>query len=244
MQGPVPCIRYSLQGVFLQNDRATRRPFAMHSVPHRAGHMRVHALTNQHFLEHMSTQLKYMGLVLFAILTITSCKKEDDDNVTPAAPVNEEELITTLRLTFTSAGGAEVKEFLFSDLDGDGGNAPVITADTLSHDSLYIVAIDVLNESVTPADTITAEIQEEDQEHQFFFQPSGANLSVAYGDADADGNPVGLLTTWTIGAVGNGAVLVTLRHEPDKTAAGVSNGDITNAGGETDIEVSFPVVIQ
>ena len=35
-----------------------------------------------------------------------------------------------------------------------------------------------------------------------------------------------------------------LRHEPDKSAAGVSSGDITNAGGETDIEVSFNVIIE
>jgi hypothetical protein len=39
-------------------------------------------------------------------------------------------------------------------------------------------------------------------------------------------------------------VVVTLRHEPDKGAAGVSGGDITNAGGDTDIEVTFPVVIE
>jgi hypothetical protein len=31
---------------------------------------------------------------------------------------------------------------------------------------------------------------------------------------------------------------------PDKYAAGVSEGDISNAGGETDIEVSFQVIIE
>ena len=120
----------------------------------------------------------------------------------------------------------------------------MITADTLSHDSIYNMVIDVLNESATPADTITAEILAEDEDHQFFFQPSGATITVAYGDADADGNPVGLNTTWTIGAAGNGTVLVTLRHQPNKSASGVSIGDITNAGGDTDIEVSFPMVIE
>jgi len=38
---------------------------------------------------------------------------------------------------------------------------------------------------------------------------------------------------------GEGGLRITLRHEPNKTAAGVQNGDITNAGGETDIEVTF-----
>jgi len=37
---------------------------------------------------------------------------------------------------------------------------------------------------------------------------------------------------------------VTLRHQPDKGAIGVSDGDITNAGGETDIEVLFDVIIE
>ena len=39
--------------------------------------------------------------------------------------------------------------------------------------------------------------------------------------------------------MGHGQFTVTLRHEPDKSAQGVSAGDITNAGGETDIEVSL-----
>ena len=44
--------------------------------------------------------------------------------------------------------------------------------------------------------------------------------------------------------MGSGTITVTLRHEPNKDAAGVSSGDIANAGGETDIEVTFNVEIQ
>lgn len=192
----------------------------------------------------MKSNLKYMTMALLAATAITGCKKDDDDPVAPAPPPNEEELITTLRLHFHSAHDVEHFHFEFTDLDGDGGNAPVIGADTLSADSLYTVTIEVLNESANPAEDITAEIQDEDELHQFFFQVSGANTTVAYNDADANGNPVGLATTWTIGAASNGSVIVTLRHEPDKGATGVSSGDITNAGGETDIEVTFPVVIE
>ena len=175
------------------------------------------------------------------ILALSSCKKDKEDDTPPA---NEEELITTLELHFHSVGGSEHKHFTFRDLDGDGGNAPVIIADTLSADSIYDVEIEVLNESGTPTVDITAEIVDEGTVHQFFFQPSNANVTVAYSDADANGKPIGVNTLWTIGAIGNGTVVVTLRHEPDKNAAGVSGGDITNAGGETDIEVSFPVVIE
>ncbi len=191
----------------------------------------------------MKTNLKYMTMALFAAAAITGCKKDEDDPVAPP-PINEEELITTLRLHFHSANNVEHFHFEFSDLDGDGGNAPVIEADTLSSDSVYSVEIEVLDESGGSVDDITAEILAEDEEHQFFFQVSGANATVTYNDADADGNPVGLSTTWTVGAVSSGNVIVTLRHEPNKGAAGVSSGDITNAGGETDIEITFPVVIQ
>ncbi|MBK8227562.1 MAG: type 1 periplasmic binding fold superfamily protein [Flavobacteriales bacterium] len=192
----------------------------------------------------MKTNLKYMAMALLTAAAITGCKKDDDDPATPAPPPNEEELITTLRLHFHSANDVEHFHFEFTDLDGDGGNVPVIEADTLSADSIYTVTIEVLNESESPAEDITAEILAEDEDHQFFFQVSGVNATMAYNDADADGNPVGLATTWTIGAASNGSVIVTLRHEPDKGAAGVSSGDITNAGGETDIEVTFPVVIE
>lgn len=192
----------------------------------------------------MRTTLKYIAFALITTATITGCKKDKDDPVAPTPPVNEEEVITTLRLHFHSAGGVEHKLFEFVDADGDGGNAPVITADALSADSIYSVAIEVLNESVNPAEDITGEIEDESDVHQFFFQVSGANATVAYADADVNGLPIGLSTLWTIGAASNGTVLVTLRHEPDKTAPGVSGGDITNAGGETDIEVSFPLVVQ
>ena len=90
----------------------------------------------------------------------------------------------------------------------------------------------------------TIEIAEEDDEHQFFFSASSAlNLVVAYADQDGNGQPLGLLSTITAGGASNGTLTITLRHEPNKSAAGVSDGDISNAGGETDIEVLFPITI-
>lgn len=182
------------------------------------------------------------GLAL--AMTITGCKKDDDDPIAPAPPANEEELITTLRLHFHSANDVEHKIFSFVDEDGDGGAAPVITTEALSADSIYAVEIEVLNESVEPADDISVEIEEEGAAHQFFFRPNGVAVTTVYADTDVNGRPIGLRSTWTLGSAGSGTVTVTLRHEPDKNAAGVSMGDITNAGGETDIEVVFPCVVE
>jgi len=62
---------------------------------------------------------------------------------------------------------------------------------------------------------------------------------------DADGNPIGLdFIVTTDATTGTEAFTITLRHEPSKDAAGVSAGDITNAGGETDVEVTFNVTVQ
>lgn len=193
----------------------------------------------------MKNNIVLLSAALLAALFLNACKKDKVDPSAPSTPpVNEEELITTLRLHLRSTGGTQDLELVFRDIDGDGGAAPVIEADALSADTIYNVEIAVLNESVTPTDVITEEIEEEGDVHQFFFQVSGANVATTYTDADANGLPIGLTSTWTAGAMSTGNVIVTLRHQPVKDAAGVSAGDITNAGGETDIEVTFPLTVQ
>lgn len=184
---------------------------------------------------------KLLFLISFVILTSlfwASCKKK-----TTTVP-NEEEVITTLRYTLTPNGGGSTVVLSFKDLDGDGGNAPVITGDTLMAGKTYTGTLELLNETVTPADTITQEIKDEDEEHQFFFKSTVSNLTVAYSDSDSNGKPVGLSSTLTTGSASTGNLTITLRHEPNKSAIGVSGGDITNAGGETDIEITFPVIVQ
>jgi hypothetical protein len=187
----------------------------------------------------MKNNLKYVwALPLFSILFFTACEKED-----PIVP-NEEELITTLIYTLTPVGGGTPIEFRFEDLDGDGGDAPVVTEGTLSSNTIYSGVITLLNETESPADIISEEVANEAEEHQLFFTVTTANATIAYADADADGNPVGLTTTLATAGASTGTLLVTLRHEPAKSATGVSAGNITNAGGETDIEVMFNLTIQ
>ncbi|WP_338766460.1 hypothetical protein WAF17_03815 [Bernardetia sp. ABR2-2B] len=180
-------------------------------------------------------------LILFfsSLVLFSSCTDDED----PEIP-NEEELITTLTYTLVPEGGGSNVVLSFQDLDGDGGTAPVISGGTLMANTVYNGSIDLLNEAETPAESITAEIEEEDDEHQFFFATTGGlNATVAYADTDGT-NPVGLKTTVTTTDASQGKLRVTLRHEPAKDAAGVSDGDITNAGGETDIEVEFDVTIE
>lgn len=186
----------------------------------------------------------FLSTVFIAtILLLSSCS--DDDPVLP----NEEELITTIIVSLEPQSGEETLHWTFRDPDGaDGGQQPAITADALQNGVTYNANIELLNEAESPAESITAEIEAEAEEHQFFFSGSAIDnqlLTVAYADEDGNGNPVGLeFTVQTSADGGTGNFTVILRHEPDKSASGVNEGDISNAGGETDVEITFAVTVQ
>lgn len=187
----------------------------------------------------MTTKFSFLFSVLMLVF-LTSCDKDPE-------PVNQQELITTLEYTLTPRGGGDVVKLSFKDLDGDGGNAPVITSGVLKSGKVYNGTVNLLNESVTPVDVITKEIEEKAKEHQFFYEvvtslPSV--LTIAYDDKDANNNPIGIKSIVTATGTGTATIKITLRHEPNKTASGVAAGNITNAGGETDIEVSFNVSLE
>lgn len=113
----------------------------------------------------------------------------------------------------------------------------------LNANTVYNGEITFLNETVTPADNITAEVEEEGEEHQIFYQIPASLGTIGYTDFDVNAKPVGLTFTYTTGNAGTGNLTVTLRHLPNKSAAGVAAGDITNAGGATDAQVTYPIVI-
>ncbi len=194
-------------------------------------------------INHLTTMKNLSIISLLLVLTfLGSCKTDDP------VPENPEELITTLNMVFTPHGGGTSVTFQFQDLDGDGGNPPLITGGNLTAQTEYHATLVLLNESVFPIADITEEILDEAEDHQFFFQTTvlglGTQLLHSYDDMDSNGFPIGIVNTFTTHDPASGILIVTLRHKPNKTATGIGNGDITNAGGETDIEVEFPVMIQ
>ena len=180
--------------------------------------------------------LKLIALLVIPTLFSTSCSNDD-------APVNEEEVITTV--TTTLVGGGQTITLTSRDLDGDGPNAPVVTVSgNLVAGTTYMGSTTFLNELANPAEDITAEVEEEGADHQIFYQLASSLGTVTYADTDANGKPIGLDFTLVAGTSGTtGTLTVTLRHLPNKSASGVATGDITNAGGNTDAEVSFPVTV-
>jgi hypothetical protein len=185
-------------------------------------------------------------IVLSLLLgSIIACDKDDD-----AAPVNEEEVITTVRVTLTSSTNPnDVVTLLSKDTDADGPAQPTVTVSgQLQDNTTYNGKVTLLDETKNPADDITAEIlsdEDEKKDHQFFFEKIESLLGTfSYADQDADGNPIGINFTFASGTPSQGKLLLTLRHEPNKSGAGVSAGDKTNAAGTTDVEASFPLVVQ
>jgi len=182
----------------------------------------------------MTNRLYYfLALVLLAFAS--GCVEDEDPLIE-----NPEEEITSVTLTFFPTDASqETVVYGFSDPDGDGGNAPVFSyTGTLTANSLYDSQVSFSG----PMGAIDAEIVTEGTDHQVFITNT-ADLVIAYSDMDSDGNPLGLRTATNTGDTTTGTMTLTLRHEPTKsTLSGIT--DLASAGGETDVEVTFDVLVQ
>ncbi len=180
--------------------------------------------------------LYFLATVFFTIL-LASCSK---DNETPEA-VNEEELITTLKVTLVPVSDGDTIVLTTRDLDGDGPNEPVITVSSnLVAGVSYNGSIELLDETKSPADNITEEVEEEADEHQFFYTVgSGLDVTVTATNLDSNGNFLGTEFLLTSNAASSGSLTFTLRHEPTKPNEGLSS-----AGGETDIAATFSIIVE
>jgi len=176
--------------------------------------------------------------IMMALLALGACKKDDDNVENPHDHDHEEELITTVTVHLHEKDNmANHVMGSFKDLDGEGGDNPTIDTLKLDTNTTYEVSIDLLNEAEDPTEVITTEIQEENTEHIFCFEPSNGSISVTITDTDGT-HPVGLESEWITTGASTGTIKVTLKHQPD----GAKDG--TCSPGETDVEVDFPVVIQ
>jgi hypothetical protein len=173
---------------------------------------------------------------------------------------NEQEVITTVQLTFMAAGGLPIVAE-FDDPDGDGGAPGTGEPISLTAATSYTLTVAFINRLGTIPEDITLEVEDEGAEHQVFFTGSAvagpatsnptAPLTHSYADMDANGLPLGLTNTIVTGA-GTGTLTVTLRHMPPEappeksadTAAQVKAGGFTAIGGTTDAMVDFTVTVQ
>lgn len=168
-----------------------------------------------------------------ALATLFMSCSNDDDN---PEPIHGEEVITTLTVTLTPNGGGDTITLQYQDLDGDGPLEPETTVSgSFLENETYDGFIELLNETEDPADNITEEVEEEAEEHQFFYTIGGAlDIDVSYANFDENEDPLGTEFTLITGEESSGSLTFTLRHEPKKPNTGLED-----AGGETDITVTF-----
>lgn len=169
-----------------------------------------------------------------AALTLLACESDDLPEV-----INEEELITTVEVTLTNTTDPNnVVVYKRVDLDGDGPGQPIFTTTgNVQANATYTGATRFLNETTNPVEDITVEVAEEATEHEVFYLPTVSGLTISKTDLDSDGNPLGLRFTARTAAAGTGNLTVVLRHEPKKP----NNNTLSDAGGETDVQVVFSV---
>jgi hypothetical protein len=208
--------------------------------------MKTNRLFNSGFLK--------MTSAAFAIVSLGAISGCDDDD-----PKKEDtpELITKATLTFApSAGGSPV---IVTATDPDGEGVQDIAVDgpiNLGAAKSYTLTIQLINELAAPtaaAYNITGEVEEEGDEHMFFFSwtnnvfndPTGnGNIDnrsddVNYEDEDENGLPLGLETFWTTASASSGKFRVMLKHQPE-----LKNASSTSSAGETDLNIEFTINIQ
>ena len=187
---------------------------------------------------------KYILLTLLASVLLCSCKKDEKKN--DPAPVEENEIITTVQIEFKDSSNNITTTYKWENLGGYGLGS-TITVDTikLSASKTYLASVLLLNKTnPLVVDTISNEVMQLKNEHQFFYE-SSANLTLSSSylntDKDDNGVPVGLFPKFNTGITSSGNLQITLKHQPGvkpKTGLGDKNQ------GSTDLMVSFPVVIQ
>ena len=192
--------------------------------------------------------------------TFTACKKdkkEDPAPQQPAPPANQAELITTMKVTLHDTTTHTNTTYVFSDLDGPGGN-PATFGGTNQSDSVitilsnhvYETTILLLDQTKNPIDTISNEVNTEGADHMFFFNSiaptgtpyntylSGSMTNIKYLDLDANNRGIGLSTEWTAPSMmmTKSPLTIELKHQP-------SVKDGSYAPGETDIQVDFKLKV-
>lgn len=180
--------------------------------------------------------IKLLAVLFISTLVFTACSDDHDDDHDHG---DDEELITTLIYTLTDGTNPDVV-LTWEDLDGDTGNAPVITSGTLMANTTYTGSIQLLNRTETPEEDITVEVRAEGDEHEFFYIPNSVELNVNKEDEDSNGYKLGIETTVRTGAASTGTLTVILKHEPTKP----NDDKVAVAGGTSDVEVTFPITVQ
>jgi len=100
--------------------------------------------------------------------------------------VDDREGVNILQLKFETPNEDPII-YRFEDLDGPGGNDPIIQTMPIASNTQYFTTVEVFRGDTN----LTDEIKEESADHQYFYSPNGIEIELTYGDQDGNGFPLG-----------------------------------------------------
>lgn len=178
----------------------------------------------------------FIGLLFTTFFT--ACKKQETKTNNNT---EENELITTLAIHFTDTVSGDTFSYAWQQPAGPG---TAITVDTikLKAGKSYLASVQVLDESKNPVVDITSEIAELANEHRFYYSTNNSALQISILDFDTQNPPMELGLKFGLNSLSanpwSGIFGVKLKHYPSSSPK--VGGE---ANGTTDIEVSFPMVL-
>jgi len=193
--------------------------------------------------------IKFYVMAVIAISLLASCNNDDDATI---PPVEEEEAITKLILTFTNvSNSSDVVTLTWDDANMDevidAGEQTVTGPFSAGQTYNAVIALEADGEDFLAEDIL--ENQEAIDAHFFVYTVNPTNLFSMMTRTDAttatrsDGNKLGVNTTWTVGSTsGTGTITIQLWHEA--TTVSDTGGFGSATGDETDIDIPFNITIQ
>lgn len=169
----------------------------------------------------------------------TSCDHLHD----PHDHDHDHDAVTTVVLTLVAQGSNDTTRVTWEDLDGIGGNNPNrIDTLFLRPGTIYVGSVQFENRAESPAKNLTEDVLEDANEHQVFYAVSNSLGQVSVLDKDGRGLPLGLtfsISTTTTAAAVPGSLTLSLYHYDSESS---KNG--TDPADETDVEVTFPLILR
>ncbi len=179
-----------------------------------------------------------VALGLFALI-MNGCTEEKN----PAIPPADDEHMppTTMVVVLKETGKSDSTKSLVRDTTLVKGKPMVEDTLRVISGKSYSGYIMLWNESVTPVEDATHEIEGEKNEHLFAFTATGnaiGRLSITVLEKDDNGADFGLTFTASVSGSGaaSGGLRIQLRHYGSSPKTGTTF--------DTDIDQTFPVVIQ
>ncbi len=169
----------------------------------------------------------------------TSCDHLND----PHDHDHDHDAVTTVTLTLVAQGTTDTTRVTWEDLDGIGGNNPNrIDTLFLRPATIYLGSVRFENRAKSPIEDVTEEVLEDANKHQVFYAVSNSLGQLQVLDKDGRGLPLGLVyslsTALTTAAV-PGVLTLSLYHYDSESS---KNG--TDPADETDVEVTFPLILR